>query len=184
MGSCTNGRIEDIRAVAAVVKGKKVHIVFCMVCVRAHVCVDVYKRALHTKVHKDVYAMVVPGSGLVKEQAVREGLDKILIEAGIDWREPGCSMCLVRTDMHRTCLYVSMCVCHGPFTCTHVHAGHEPGQAGARRAVRLDIKPQLRGPPGQRRTHAPHVAADGRRRRHHWHPDGHSRVWPSGHRDA
>ena len=68
VGSCTNGRIEDIRAVAAVAKGKKVH--------------------------KDVYAMVVPGSGLVKEQAIREGLDKILIEAGFDWREPGCSMCL------------------------------------------------------------------------------------------
>jgi len=68
VGSCTNGRIEDIRIVAAVAKGKKVH--------------------------KDVYAMVVPGSGLVKEQAVREGLDKILIEAGFDWREPGCSMCL------------------------------------------------------------------------------------------
>jgi 3-isopropylmalate dehydratase len=68
VGSCTNGRIEDIRAVAAVVKGKKVH--------------------------PDVYAMVVPGSGLVKEQAVREGLDKIIVEAGMDWREPGCSMCL------------------------------------------------------------------------------------------
>jgi len=68
VGSCTNGRIEDLRAVAAVAKGKKVH--------------------------PDVYAMVVPGSGLVKEQAVREGLDKIFIEAGFDWREPGCSMCL------------------------------------------------------------------------------------------
>ena len=92
------------------------------VCVRAHVCEDVYKRALHTKVHKDVYAMVVPGSGLVKEQAVREGLDKILIEAGIDWREPGCSMCLVRTDMHRTCLYVSMYVCMYMEKIIHIHA--------------------------------------------------------------
>ena len=68
IGSCTNGRIEDLRAVAAVAKGRKVA--------------------------DSVYAMVVPGSGLVKEQAEREGLDKILIEAGFDWREPGCSMCL------------------------------------------------------------------------------------------
>ncbi|MCA3264858.1 MAG: 3-isopropylmalate dehydratase large subunit [Azospirillum sp.] len=73
VGSCTNGRIEDFRAVAAIVekalaKGKKV--------------------APH------VHAMIVPGSGLVKEQAEREGLDKLFREAGFDWREPGCSMCL------------------------------------------------------------------------------------------
>lgn len=68
IGSCTNGRIEDIRAVAEVAKGKKL--------------------ASH------VYAMVVPGSGLVKEQAEQEGLADILTEAGFDWREPGCSMCL------------------------------------------------------------------------------------------
>jgi 3-isopropylmalate/(R)-2-methylmalate dehydratase large subunit len=68
IGSCTNGRIEDIRAAAAVAKGRKV--------------------ADH------VNAMVVPGSGLVKEQAEQEGLDKILLEAGFEWREPGCSMCL------------------------------------------------------------------------------------------
>ena len=66
IGSCTNGRIEDLREVAKVVDGKKA-------------IVD---------------AMIVPGSGLVKEQAEKEGLDKILIEAGFDWREPGCSMCL------------------------------------------------------------------------------------------
>ena len=66
IGSCTNGRIEDLREVARVVKGKKVN----------------------------VDSMIVPGSGLVKEQAEKEGLDKILIEAGFDWREPGCSMCL------------------------------------------------------------------------------------------
>ena len=66
IGSCTNGRIEDLREVAKVVEGKKV-------------CIE---------------AMIVPGSGLVKEQAEKEGLDKILIEAGFDWREPGCSMCL------------------------------------------------------------------------------------------
>jgi 3-isopropylmalate dehydratase len=68
IGSCTNGRIEDIRNVAAVAEGRKVA--------------------------KGVHAMVVPGSGLVKKQAEEEGLDKILIEAGFDWREPGCSMCL------------------------------------------------------------------------------------------
>jgi 3-isopropylmalate/(R)-2-methylmalate dehydratase large subunit len=68
IGSCTNARIEDLRAVADVAKGRKV--------------------ASH------VYAMIVPGSGLVKHQAEEEGLDKIFIEAGFDWREPGCSMCL------------------------------------------------------------------------------------------
>ena len=65
IGSCTNGRIEDLREVAKVVEGKKVV----------------------------VNAMIVPGSGLVKEQAEKEGLHKILLEAGFDWREPGCSMC-------------------------------------------------------------------------------------------
>ena len=68
IGSCTNGRIEDLRAVAEIAKGRKVA--------------------------SGIYAMVVPGSGLVKQQAEEEGLDRILIEAGFDWREPGCSMCL------------------------------------------------------------------------------------------
>ncbi|MFY8031405.1 MAG: 3-isopropylmalate dehydratase large subunit [Devosia sp.] len=68
IGSCTNGRIEDLRAAAAVIKGQKVA--------------------------STVSAMVVPGSGLVKEQAEAEGLDKIFKDAGFDWREPGCSMCL------------------------------------------------------------------------------------------
>jgi homoaconitase/3-isopropylmalate dehydratase large subunit len=68
IGSCTNGRIEDLREVARVAQGKKVN--------------------------ANVYAMIVPGSGLVKEQAEAEGLDKILLDAGFDWREPGCSMCL------------------------------------------------------------------------------------------
>ena len=68
IGSCTNGRIEDLREVAALAKGRKVA--------------------------ERVRAMIVPGSGLVKEQAEEEGLDKIFIEAGFDWREPGCSMCL------------------------------------------------------------------------------------------
>jgi 3-isopropylmalate/(R)-2-methylmalate dehydratase large subunit len=68
IGSCTNGRIEDLREAAAIAKGRKV--------------------ASH------VGAMVVPGSGLVKEQAEEEGLDEIFREAGFEWREPGCSMCL------------------------------------------------------------------------------------------
>jgi 3-isopropylmalate/(R)-2-methylmalate dehydratase large subunit len=68
IGSCTNGRIEDLRAAAVVAKGRKVA--------------------------AGVNALVVPGSGLVKEQAEEEGLDKIFIEAGFEWREPGCSMCL------------------------------------------------------------------------------------------
>ena len=68
IGSCTNSRIEDMRAAAAVAKGRRVA--------------------------DSVYAMVVPGSGNVKAQAEEEGLDKILTEAGFDWREPGCSMCL------------------------------------------------------------------------------------------
>mgnify|MGYP001357733020 FL=1 len=68
IGSCTNGRIEDLRDAAKIVKNKKV--------------------AQH------VYAMVVPGSGLVKQQAEQEGLDKVFKDSGFDWREPGCSMCL------------------------------------------------------------------------------------------
>jgi 3-isopropylmalate/(R)-2-methylmalate dehydratase large subunit len=72
IGSCTNGRIEDLRAAAKIVDGKKVA--------------------------ATVNAMVVPGSGLVKEQAEAEGLDKIFIEAGFEWREPGCSMCLAMND--------------------------------------------------------------------------------------
>ena len=68
IGSCTNGRIGDLRDVAKIVKGKKI--------------------AQH------VNAMIVPGSGLVKQQAEEEQLDKIFKQAGFDWREPGCSMCL------------------------------------------------------------------------------------------
>jgi 3-isopropylmalate/(R)-2-methylmalate dehydratase large subunit len=68
IGSCTNGRIEDIRAAAAVAKGRKVA--------------------------ANVQALVVPGSGLVKQQAEREGLDRVLLEAGFEWRDPCCSMCL------------------------------------------------------------------------------------------
>ena len=73
IGSCTNSRIEDLRAAAAVAKGRRV--------------------AANVKL-----AMVVPGSGLVKEQAEAEGLDKIFITAGFEWRQPGCSMCLAMND--------------------------------------------------------------------------------------
>jgi 3-isopropylmalate/(R)-2-methylmalate dehydratase large subunit len=69
IGSCTNSRIEDLRAAASVVKGKRV--------------------ASNVKL-----ALVVPGSGLVKQQAEKEGLDRIFRDAGFEWREPGCSMCL------------------------------------------------------------------------------------------
>ncbi len=68
IGSCTNGRIEDLRAAAVVAKGRKVA--------------------------AGVNAIVVPGSGLVKEQAEVEGLDKVFVDAGFEWRDPGCSMCL------------------------------------------------------------------------------------------
>jgi len=69
IGSCTNSRIEDFRAAAAILKGRKIS-------------------------DKVELALVVPGSGLVKQQAEAEGLDKIFIEAGFEWRNPGCSMCL------------------------------------------------------------------------------------------
>ncbi len=72
LGSCTNGRIEDLRAAAKVIAGRKVK--------------------------EGVDAMVVPGSGLVKQQAEAEGLDGIFRAAGFDWREPGCSMCLAMND--------------------------------------------------------------------------------------
>ena len=68
IGSCTNGRIEDLRIAAGVARGRKVA--------------------------EGVRALVVPGSGLVKHQAEEEGLDKIFVEAGFEWRDPGCSMCL------------------------------------------------------------------------------------------
>ena len=69
IGSCTNGRIEDLRAAAKILEGKTLH-------------------------PRLAYGMIVPGSGLVKAQAEAEGLDKIFINAGFEWREPGCSMCL------------------------------------------------------------------------------------------
>ena len=113
IGSCTNGRIEDLREVAKIVKGKKIS-------------------------SRLAYAMIVPGSGLVKQQAEAEGLDKIFMDAGFEWREPGCSMCL----------------------------GMNPDQLKPRAALRLDLEPQLRGPAGLPRPHAPGVAADGGRGGH------------------
>jgi 3-isopropylmalate/(R)-2-methylmalate dehydratase large subunit len=73
IGSCTNSRIEDLRAAAAIARGRRV--------------------AATVK-----HAMVVPGSGLVKREAEREGLDRVFRDAGFDWREPGCSMCLAMND--------------------------------------------------------------------------------------
>ncbi len=107
IGSCTNGRIEDLRAAAKIAEGKHVN--------------------------ANVNAMIVPGSGLVKEQAEAEGLDKIFKAAGFDWREPGCSMCLAMN----------------------------PGQAGAGRALRLDVEPQFRRTAGLQGPHASGVARDG-----------------------
>ena len=108
IGSCTNGRIEDLREVAKIAQGKKVNAA--------------------------VYAMIVPGSGLVKEQAEAEGLDKILTEAGFDWREAGCSMCL----------------------------GMNPDQLKPRERCASTIEPQFRGPPGPLRPHPPRLARHGR----------------------
>jgi 3-isopropylmalate/(R)-2-methylmalate dehydratase large subunit len=85
IGSCTNGRIEDLRAAAHIVEGKQVS---------GH-----------------VNAMIVPGSGLVKDQAEAEGLDKIFVDAGFEWREPGCSMCLAmnpdKLEPHERCASTS-----------------------------------------------------------------------------
>ena len=107
IGSCTNGRIEDLRAVAKIVDGKTVN--------------------------DHVNAMIVPGSGLVKEQAEAEGLDKIFVKRRL-------RMARARLlDVPR----------------------HEPGQAEAGRALRLDLEPQFRGPPGFQGPHASRVAGDG-----------------------
>ena len=107
IGSCTNGRIEDLRAAAKVVDGKTVN--------------------------GNLNAMIVPGSGLVKAQAEAEGLDKIFIKAGFEWREPGCSMCLAMN----------------------------PDKLLPGRTLRLDLEPQLRGPAGIQGPHASGVAGDG-----------------------
>src|SRR3546814_5142420 len=89
IGSCTNGRIEDIRAAAAVAKGRKVA--------------------------DGIRALVVPGSGLVKNQAEEEGLDRILVEASFEWREAGCSMCLARSEEHTSELQSIMRISYAVF---------------------------------------------------------------------
>ena len=123
IGSCTNGRIEDLRAVAEVAKGRKVA--------------------------DGVHAMIVAGSGLVREQAEEEGLGDIFREAGFDWRqEPGCSMCLAM-NVDRL----------------------EPG-----RALRVDFQPQFRGPPRIRRPDPFGQPGDGRGRGRYWPPRRRARA--------
>ena len=109
IGSCTNSRLEDLRAAARVARGR---------------------RAV-------VPAWVVPGSGLVKRAAEAEGLDRVFVEAGFEWREAGCSMCVgINGDTARR------------------------GRAGG-----VHVQPQLRGTPGAGGAYASHVAGDGRGRR-------------------
>ena len=105
MGSCTNSRIEDLRAFASIVKGR-------------------------TKA-EGVRVMVVPGSARVRLEAEAEGLDKVFMEFGAEWRFAGCSMCL----------------------------GMNPDQLAPGERCASTLEPQLRGPPGQGRAHAPRVAA-------------------------
>ena len=113
IGSCTNSRISDLRAAAGILKGRKVS--------------------------PNVRVMVVPGSQQVKEQAQAEGLDRIFKEAGADWREAGCSMCIAMNG----------------------------DQLAARRIQRLHQQSQFRRTAGQRRPHIPGQPADRRGQRHH-----------------
>ena len=110
LGSCTNSRIEDLRAAAAVLEGRTVH--------------------------TGVRALVVPGSHRVKSQAEAEGLDKVFMAAGFEWREPGCSMCLAMN----------------------------PDKLAVGERCRFDLEPQLRRSSGPRRPDPPGLAH--RRRRH------------------
>jgi 3-isopropylmalate dehydratase len=134
IGSCTNARIEDLRAAARVVEGKKI--------------------AANIK-----RAMIVPGSGLVKKQAEREGLNKIFKDAGFEWREAGCSMCL---GMYVLRLSVP------DEGCSSNHCVQEPRHPLSQRAVRLHLEPQLRGSTGCRRPNPPDVTCHGCRRRNCW----------------
>ena len=113
LGSCTNGRIEDLRVAAELLRGKHID--------------------------PDTRMLVVPGSVAVKAQAEAEGLDRVFLDAGAEWRGAGCSMCL----------------------------GMNPDQLAAGGAVGLDQQPQLPGPAGQGRPHAPRVAVRRRRDRPH-----------------
>ena len=115
IGSCTNARIEDMRAAAAVAKGK-------------HIAPNVK------------LAMVVPGSGLVKLQAEREGLDKIFIAAGFEWRDPGCSMCLAMNDDRLSpgerCASTSNRNFEGRQGAGRAYPSGEPGDGSSRRDCR------------------------------------------------
>ena len=112
IGSCTNSRIEDLRAAADVVKGK-------------HIASSIK------------LAMVVPGSGLVKHQAEQEGLDKIFRDAGFEWREPGCSMCLAmnddRLESGRRCASTSNRNFEGQAGARRPHASGQPCDGGSGR---------------------------------------------------
>ena len=112
IGSCTNARIEDLRAAAAVARGRKV--------------------AANIKL-----AMVVPGSGLVKAQAEAEGLDEMFMEAGFEWREPGCSMCLAmnadRLAPGERCASTSNRNFEGRQGAGRTHPSGQSGDGGGRR---------------------------------------------------
>ena len=118
IGSCTNSRIEDLRAAADVVRGRKVA--------------------------DNVYAMVVPGSGLVKQQAEREGLDRVFKEAGFDWREAGCSMCLgmkcVGDEQDRA--DVAVPTCSSRRSAARPRATATSRIARVRRAARISCRPR------------------------------------------
>ena len=108
LGSCTNGRIEDLRVAAELLRGKRID--------------------------PDTRMLVVPGSVGVKAQAEAEGLDRVFLEAGAEWRGAGCSMCL----------------------------GMNPDQLAAGGALGVDQQPQLPGPAGQGRAHPPGLPGRGR----------------------
>src|SRR5881227_3606858 len=129
IGSCTNSRIEDLRAAAEVVDGRRVR--------------------------PGLRALVVPGSGRVKEQAEAEGLHRVFTAAGFEWREPGCSMCLAMNPDK---------LAPGERAASHAVGCRAPRPAGTRRARGVHQQPPLRGPPGARRPHPPRLPR--RRRRH------------------
>jgi homoaconitase/3-isopropylmalate dehydratase large subunit len=134
IGSCTNGRIEDLRNAANIVKGKKVS-------------------------SRLAYAMIVPGSGLVKAQAEQEGLDKVFLDAGFEWREAGCSMCLgLNPDQRRSRL-----------------ARRQPLEGRRATAAARTFRPQM-APPRPTRTSLVRGPARGYRRPH----DGTPGPPPSG----
>ena len=119
--------------------GIEIDVVFIGSCTNAasRICAPPPPSRKGRNVAPHVRALVVPGSGLVKKQAEEEGLDQIFLDAGFEWREPGCSMCLA----------------------------HEPRQARARRALRQHLQPQFRRPARAGRAHASALARHGRRGR-------------------